>query len=666
MTYLSVSGNDLSTLPAGVFDELTKLEELYLRNNGLTSLRADAFDALTSLEKLYIDTNELTALPAGVFDELTKLQDLQLYDNELSTLPDEVFEQLTALTQLSLFNNPGAPFSPTAVAVPDDGEVSTFGGDVTLDGTGSGGAWGTNVTYEWERPAPLKVVAPAPARRVTVDDKTSATPVATFPALPPDTEMTFTLTVTGRGGTFGISSGTDTATVSVLLDVDAGICGRTEQLRDWLLLDIYYENNGVEVACANVTDAHLASLEDPIPLANEGISALAFGDFAGLSGVKELGLGGNNLTTLPGGVFLGLTALEKLGLGNNDLTSLPILAFYEMTTLKELQLHSNTNLTTLPQGVFNGLTSLEKLSLYDTGLTTFPPEVFDELTALKQLELVDTGLTTIPSGLFDGLTTLEKLYIDSNELTTLPDGVFDDLTALKILSMSNNDLATLPDGVFEQQTAITQLNLRGNPGMPFVPTAIAKPDDGAFPPAGGDVTLDGSESGGAWGTNVTYGWELTDPASGVTVTFGDDTIASPVVTIPALTGGTALTFTLTVTGPAELGGARVDTDTAVVTATLTNYPATGAPTIIGTAQVGQTLTASTTGISDADGLTNVAYSYQWLADDTEIDGATSSTYTVQSTDNGKVIKVRVTFTDDGSSDESLTSAGTAAVVLGGL
>ena len=97
-----------------------------------------------------------------------------------------------------------------------------------------------------------------------------------------------------------------------------------------------------------------------------------------------------------------------------------------------------------------------------------------------------------------------------------------------------------------------------------------------------------------------------------------------------------------------------------------NNPATGAPTISGTAQVGETLTASTSGISDADGLTNVSYNYQWLADDTDIDGATSSTYTVQSSDNDKVIKVRVTFTDDESNDETLPSAGTSAVVLGGL
>ena len=93
-----------------------------------------------------------------------------------------------------------------------------------------------------------------------------------------------------------------------------------------------------------------------------------------------------------------------------------------------------------------------------------------------------------------------------------------------------------------------------------------------------------------------------------------------------------------------------------------NTAATGVPTISGTAQVGETLTAETSGISDADGLTNVNYSYQWLASrDTEISGATSSTYTLQASDNGKVIKVRVTFTDDAGNEETLTSASTEAI-----
>ena len=82
-----------------------------------------------------------------------------------------------------------------------------------------------------------------------------------------------------------------------------------------------------------------------------------------------------------------------------------------------------------------------------------------------------------------------------------------------------------------------------------------------------------------------------------------------------------------------------------------NTPATGAPTITGAAQVGETLTADTTGISDDDGLDNAAFAYQWLADDAEINGANASTYTLAD-DAGKAIKVRVSFTDDAGNDES--------------
>ena len=52
--------------------------------------------------------------------------------------------------------------------------------------------------------------------------------------------------------------------------------------------------------------------------------------------------------------------------------------------------------------------------------------------------------------------------------------------------------------------------------------------------------------------------------------------------------------------------------------------ASGAPVIMGTAQVGETLTADTSGISDEDGLKQRGpTSYQWLADDADIAGATA-------------------------------------------
>ena len=90
-------------------------------------------------------------------------------------------------------------------------------------------------------------------------------------------------------------------------------------------------------------------------------------------------------------------------------------------------------------------------------------------------------------------------------------------------------------------------------------------------------------------------------------------------------------------------------------------PATGAPTISGRAQVGETLTATTSGIADADGIANAIFTYQWLADDAAIGGATALTYTLTSGEQGKTIKVTVTFTDDAGNEESLISDATAAV-----
>ena len=66
-----------------------------------------------------------------------------------------------------------------------------------------------------------------------------------------------------------------------------------------------------------------------------------------------------------------------------------------------------------------------------------------------------------------------------------------------------------------------------------------------------------------------------------------------------------------------------------------NNPATGKPTISGTAQVGEALTADTSGIADVDGLDDAIFSYQWLADDTVVQGATGSSYTLADGDDGQ-------------------------------
>ena len=91
----------------------------------------------------------------------------------------------------------------------------------------------------------------------------------------------------------------------------------------------------------------------------------------------------------------------------------------------------------------------------------------------------------------------------------------------------------------------------------------------------------------------------------------------------------------------------------------------GSVIINGTETEDQVLTAT---LNDADGLPDgVDIRYQWQrntgADSAfeNIDNATSETYTLGDEDVGREVRVRVSYTDDGGMDESLTSAATAVV-----
>ena len=113
---------------------------------------------------------------------------------------------------------------------------------------------------------------------------------------------------------------------------------------------------------------------------------------------------------------------------------------------------------------------------------------------------------------------------------------------------------------------------------------------------------------------------------------------------------------------------NVETLTSAATAAVAAAPnrtATGLPTISGTVQVDQTLTADTSGIADEDGLTNVPYSYQWIAGGSDIDGATDSTSTLTANEQGQTVQVRVSFTDDRNNAEDADQRGDRSGGCGG-
>ena len=229
------------------------------------------------------------------------------------------------------------------------------------------------------------------------------------------------------------------------------------------------------------------------------------------------------------------------------------------------------------------------------------------------------------------------------------------------LTLSNPSQATLDDatgtGTIEngESSSSTVVNSPPN-GLPTV---------SGTPQVGETLTTDTSAIADEDGlTNVSYSYQWIRNDGGTDADIAGETASTH--TLVSADEGKTIKVRVSFTDDAGNEETLTSAATAAV-ASRPNTPATGLPTISGTVQVDETLTADTSGISDADGLTNVSYSYQWIRNDggtdADIAGETASTHTLVSADEGKTIKVRVSFTDDAGNEETLTSAATAAVAV---
>jgi hypothetical protein len=163
---------------------------------------------------------------------------------------------------------------------------------------------------------------------------------------------------------------------------------------------------------------------------------------------------------------------------------------------------------------------------------------------------------------------------------------------------------------------------------------------------------------------------LTAGTSGISDADGLDITYQWLANDVGIASATSSTYTLTASEVNKIVTVQVTfTDADSNDYTLTSDPTdrvgsqapTGVPTISGTVAVGRVLSAVTTAIVDPDGPANLTFTYQWLADDVPIAGATGATYALTEAEQGKAIKVRVSFVDSTGYGETLPSAATAVV-----
>ena len=267
----------------------------------------------------------------------------------------------------------------------------------------------------------------------------------------------------------GAWSGTTSATTATDL-----VCGRTSAIADAIV------GATPAATCAKVTATQLSEITS-LDASDSAITALATGDFAGLSGLRRLDLSGNQISTLLRNLFTDLSSLTSLDLSGNDIEGV---------------------LT----GSFAGLSSVITLDLADNDFNTVSSNILSPLSALKYLDASGGTLARVPdlSGLFSNLA-LTRLELGANGWSELPEGILTGLANLDTLALGGNTIDPLPVIVDLERVERAKFKALIAAGAPFaaaVPITVA------------DGTLDGTPA---------------NPRTGaVTVTVG---------TLPALPSG---------------------------------------------------------------------------------------------------------------------------------
>lgn len=111
LTHLWMSHDDFvtfggfDTIPSGLFNEMSNLEELSMVELKITNLTTESFKGLTNLRRLSLRGNRLTLLPKGCFTPLINLEELDLSANGMVCIPDNSDEYYPNLRSLNLSRN---------------------------------------------------------------------------------------------------------------------------------------------------------------------------------------------------------------------------------------------------------------------------------------------------------------------------------------------------------------------------------------------------------------------------------------------------------------------------------------------------------------------------------------------------------------------------------
>ena len=411
------------------------MTELRLYDNQLTTLPADLFDGLTALTTLYLNGNQLSTLPEGLFDGLSSLTTLYLYGNSVDPLPLTVSLEKVGADQVKAVAPAGAPFDLVLPLTVTNGSIS-------------GGATTITIPAGSLESQPLTVTrTPSTTAAVTMD-------IGTLPR-PPTNHSGYTLVKSADLPLEIISATTpNTATVNI---PDANLRAKIETALGKTSGDPISPAEMATLTSLAAQDASISDLTGletatnltELQLWDNEISDIAA--VAGLTKLTKLYLWGNAITDISH--VAALTNLTDLRLGENSIANISAVA--NLTNLTHLGLRENA---VSDIAAVAGLTKLTELRIGDNTISSIAAVA--NLTNLEWLDAPNNRISDIAA--VTNLTNLTSLTMSGNSITDL--SAVAGLTNLLELYLAENAVSDLSPLVANTGLgADTEIDVQGNP-----------------------------------------------------------------------------------------------------------------------------------------------------------------------------------------------------------
>ena len=359
--------NEITSIPSGIFSNLTKCKNLNLENNNITELRPGMFNGLVSLTKLKLSHNHITTIEAGTFDPLEKLTVLWFDRNRITGVDAEMWLGLVSLEKIFLAYN-DISFIRTDSFV--NLENQNKGQDYPLQNL-------ETLNLNFNEISGLEPGAISGLRKLTrlylAENK--------------------------------------------LTEISGEIWNGSEIIRDlWLW------GNKLTVVKKNTFLGFANSYK--ISLEGNDIINIEAGAFAGTT-TRFLVLDLNDMSDLRGDMWDGLNLLEKLGLDFNEITEIRADMWGEGFTNLELLSLSHNKIARIEPDAFKRLQSLRFLELDGNLLAEIGPAVWTGAYRLVYLHLGQNQIRYLSDNSIPKLASKSTLNLQNNNLTTLSLSIFD-------------------------------------------------------------------------------------------------------------------------------------------------------------------------------------------------------------------------------------------------